>query len=75
MKARILAASLLAGTTASASANLVVTNVADGAGSGLNDTTPVLPVGGNAGTTHRAQRLAVFEEAAPALGPGRSTAT
>ena len=63
----ILAASLLAGATASAGANLVVTN-ADAAGTGFNDPTPVVPVGGNPGTTLGAQRLAVFEEAARLWG-------
>ena len=62
-----LVAALLAGTTAAAGANLVVTN-ADAAGTGLNDPTPVLPVGGNSGTTLGAQRLAVFEEAARLWG-------
>jgi uncharacterized repeat protein (TIGR01451 family) len=63
----ILATLLLAGSTASAGANLVVTN-ADAAGTGLNDPTPVLPVGGNTGTTLGAQRFAVFEEAARLWG-------
>jgi uncharacterized repeat protein (TIGR01451 family) len=63
----ILTASLLAGTVASASANLAVTN-ADAAGTGLNDPTPAIPVGGNTGTTLGSQRLAVFQEAARLWG-------
>ncbi len=62
-----LAVSLLTATAAWANATLVVNN-ADPAGSGFNDPTSVLPVGGNPGTTLGAQRLAVFEEAARLWG-------
>jgi len=61
------AAALLVTSAARASATLVVTN-GDGAGTGLNDPTPVVPVGNNPGTTLGAQRLAVFEEAARLWG-------
>jgi PA domain len=40
----------------------------DGPGEGLNDTTPVAPVGGNPGTTLGAQRLAVLEKAGEIWG-------
>ena len=63
----VFAAALLITGTAWASATLVVTN-ADAAGTGLNDPTPVVPVGNNPGTTLGAQRLAVFEEAARLWG-------
>lgn len=46
-------------------ANFVLVN-GDSAGEGLNDTTPVTPVGGNTGTTLGEQRLIVLEAVADA---------
>ncbi len=48
-------------------ANIVIVNT-DPAGTGLNDPTPVSPVGGNAGTTLGQQRLKVFEQAGAIWG-------
>src|ERR1017187_10834058 len=48
-------------------ANIVIVN-SDPAGTGLNDTTSVVPVGGNAGTTLGQQRLIVFQQAAAFWG-------
>jgi hypothetical protein len=48
-------------------ADIVIVNT-DPAGTGLNDTTPVAPVGGNAGTTLGQQRLIVFQQAAAIWG-------
>lgn len=45
-----------------------VIKVTDDPGVGFNDTTPVAPVGGNAGTTLGKQRLIVFQAAADAWG-------
>src|ERR1017187_5784280 len=50
-----------------AAANIVIVNL-DPAGTGLNDTTSVVPVGGNAGTTLGQQRLIVFQQAAAFWG-------
>src|ERR1017187_4837837 len=50
-----------------AAANIVIVNT-DPAGTGLNDPTPVAPVGGNAGTTLGQQRLIVFQQAAAFWG-------
>ena len=44
-------------------ANFVIVN-GDASGEGLNDPTPVAPVGGNSGTTLGAQRLIVLEAVA-----------
>ena len=68
---RILAALMAAGVfglagTASA-ATLTVINK-DAAGQGLNDTTPVAPIGGNAGTTRGQQAQIVFQFAADMWG-------
>ncbi len=49
-----------------AQAAIVIVN-SDGAGEGLNDTTPASAVGGNTGTTLGAQRLNVFNRAADIL--------
>jgi len=57
---------LLAGGRARA-ATLVIDD-ADPAGQGLNDPTPVAPVGGNTATTLGAARLAVFNQAAAIWG-------
>jgi hypothetical protein len=48
-------------------ANIVIVTT-DPAGTGLNDPTPVAPVGGNAGTTLGQQRLIVFQQAAAFWG-------
>lgn len=42
----------------------IVLDIQDGAGEGMNDTTPATPVGGNYGTTIGEQRVIVFEYAA-----------
>ncbi len=47
--------------------SIVIVNT-DPAGAGLNDPTPVSPVGGNAGTTLGQQRLLVFQQAAAIWG-------
>lgn len=52
---------------AHASARFTIVNV-DAAGQGLNDPTPVAPVGGNAGTTLGAQRMAAIQYAADRWG-------
>jgi PA domain-containing protein/flagellar hook capping protein FlgD len=57
----VLAAGLLAG--AAGGTTITIVNL-DGAGEGLNDPTPVAPVGGNPGTTVGAQRLYVLQYAA-----------
>lgn len=49
--------------TNSATANITIVNM-DGLDEGFNDTTPVLPVGGNPGETLGQQRINVFNEAA-----------
>ncbi|MGB5325525.1 MAG: hypothetical protein WBN40_08890, partial [Pseudomonadales bacterium] len=51
-----------------ASGTTLVLNNQDGPGEGLNDTTPVAPVGGNPATTVGGQRLVVFEFAAQLIG-------
>jgi PA domain len=56
------------GWAATASAASVVIEVQDGPGEGLNDPTPVAPVGGNPGTTRGQQRLAVLQQAAGIWG-------
>ena len=53
--------------TASAAATITIVN-GDPAGIGFNDPTPVVPVGGNAGTTLGAQRLNAFQAAASKWG-------
>lgn len=60
--ARIAGAALLAGAAfaAQAAASFDIINI-DDPGVGFNDTTPALPVGGNAGTTLGEQRQIVFD--------------
>jgi MYXO-CTERM domain-containing protein len=65
--AALLGALVLFAPTVLADANIVI-DVEDDAGVGFNDTTPATPIGGNAGTTLGAQRLAVFEAAAALWG-------
>ncbi len=66
MSRRILVAFLLilASMTASAGTGKIVIVNVDAPGVGLNDPTPALPVGGNAGTTLGQQRLNVYQQAA-----------
>jgi cysteine-rich repeat protein len=62
---RLLAGVLLAcGLAATAPATTITIVNGDGPAEGFNDPTPVLPVGGNAGTTLGQQRLNVFQRAA-----------
>jgi cysteine-rich repeat protein len=62
---RLVAAALLAcGLAAAARATTITIVNGDGSAEGFNDPTPVLPVGGNAGTTLGQQRLNVFQRAA-----------
>lgn len=68
--AAIAGAALLACTAlgnAHAAATIVINNI-NAAGVGFNDTTPVAPVGGNAGTTLGQQRLIAFTYAANIWG-------
>lgn len=58
---------LLAVGAAANAATITIVN-ADGAGEGFNDPTPVLPVGGNTGTTLGQQRLIAFQFAADVWG-------
>lgn len=58
---------LLAGAGAANAATITIVN-ADGANEGFNDPTPVLPVGGNTGTTLGQQRLIAFQFAADVWG-------
>lgn len=72
MKALVTAAACvgaLLGAVAPAHAALtIVINNVNGPGVGFNDVTPVLPVGGNAGTTLGQQRLIAFNHAANIWG-------
>jgi hypothetical protein len=61
----LLLAAFVAGSASAA--NIVIVN-SDPSGTGLNDPTPVTPVGGNAGTTLGQQRLIVFQQAASIWG-------
>ncbi len=56
----VLAAALLISCSAADGAEFIFVNL-DGAGEGLNDPTPAIPVGGNPGTTVGAQRLAALD--------------
>jgi hypothetical protein len=64
----LVAAAMLMLTAARARAATLLIDDADAAGVGLNDPTPVSPVGGNPGTTLGAARLAVFHQAAAIWG-------
>jgi PA domain len=66
MRRTILALVLLASLPAFAGTGKIIIVNGDGAGVGFNDPTPVLPVGGNPGTTLGEQRLNVFRAAAEA---------
>lgn len=63
----VLAALLLSGVPAFASAHIVIVNT-NAAGVGFNDPTPATPVGGNPGTTVGQQRLIAFQYAADVWG-------
>jgi hypothetical protein len=68
-----LAAALLLGAVSPASAaKLTIVNLDTGTGAGLDDKTPVRPVGGNPGTTLGAQRLNALQQAADVWGKGLS---
>jgi len=58
----IVIVALIIGSGSASAANVVIVNN-DGPGEGLNDPTPVAPVGGNTGTTLGAQRLIVLQAA------------
>jgi hypothetical protein len=58
---------LMASSSAFGSATIVIQN-GDAAGVGFNDTTPLAPVGGNAGATLGQQRLNAFQFAANVWG-------
>jgi len=63
----VLACAALLHAGSARAATIIIVN-SDGAGEGFNDTTPVLPVGGNPGVTRGAQRLFVFQTAANIWG-------
>src|ERR1041385_6645939 len=63
----MLVVSLVAASTASGQATIVIQNT-DNAGVGFNDATPAAPVGGNSGTTLGQQRLIAFQAAANIWG-------
>ena len=65
--AAVSLAVLLTGTAAFADATVVLVNL-NGPGVGLNDPTPVAPVGGNSGTTLGQQRLIALQHAADIWG-------
>lgn len=65
--ALVMAAAFGAAGTAQAAATIIINNT-NAAGVGFNDPTPVLPVGGNPGTTMGAQRLFAFTHAANIWG-------
>jgi hypothetical protein len=64
-----LAGALLAVAAGRAHAATILIDDDEPAGQGLNDPTPVSPVGGNGATTLGAARLAVFQQAALIWGP------
>jgi PA domain len=63
----VLAALLLGGVPAFATAHIVIVNT-NAAGVGFNDPTPAAPLGGNPGTTVGQQRLIAFQYAADVWG-------
>jgi len=67
LRAGIGTAALAISAAAGAAATITIVN-GDAAGVGFNDTTPVAPVGGNAGLTLGAQRLNAFQAAASKWG-------
>jgi uncharacterized repeat protein (TIGR01451 family) len=68
-----LLALLAVAPAARASATILIAP-ADAADAGVNDTTPVNPVGGNTATTLGGQRLAVFQKAAEIWGQALDSA-
>src|SRR5438045_7853784 len=56
----ILSMLLVLAVASVSSATTIIINNQDGVNEGLNDTTPVAPIGGNPGTTLGQQRLNVF---------------
>jgi hypothetical protein len=60
----ILSMLLVLAAASVSNATTIIINNQDGVNEGLNDNTPVLPVGGNPGTTLGQQRLNVFQKAA-----------
>jgi PA domain/FlgD Ig-like domain len=60
----ILSMLLLLAVASLSNATTIIINNQDGVNEGLNDNTPVAPVGGNPGTTLGQQRLNVFQKAA-----------
>ncbi|HEX6790338.1 MAG TPA: FlgD immunoglobulin-like domain containing protein [Candidatus Krumholzibacteria bacterium] len=68
---RLIVLAALAGMlvlSTGAGAAVITINNMDGAGEGLNDPTPVLPIGGNPGTTLGMQRLIALQQAAELAG-------
>ncbi len=68
--ARLLVLALVAGVVAPSAVRAATITIVDldGAGVGLNDTTPVVPAGGNPGTTLGAQRFNAMQFAADVWG-------
>jgi hypothetical protein len=64
----VLAVALVAASSASGQATIVILNDVDAPGAGFNDNTPAAPVGGNPGTTLGQQRLNAFQFAANVWG-------
>ncbi|MEA2488690.1 MAG: hypothetical protein QOH21_482 [Acidobacteriota bacterium] len=62
--AALLLVAMLAAANATAGTGKMIIINADKPGTGFNDSTPVAPVGGNAGTTLGQQRMNVFQAAA-----------
>jgi len=68
----LLAMTLAFSAASSQAANIVIVN-ADAPGLGFNDLTPVMPVGGNAGSTLGAQRMNVYQHVAGIWGRNLSS--
>ncbi len=64
----LLAAGLMQATVAQAGAKITIVNLDAGTGQGLDDPTPVVPIGGNMGTTRGDQAKVVFQFAADLWG-------
>src|SRR5438045_7360031 len=64
----ILSMLLVLAVASVSSATTIIINNQDGVNEGLNDSTPVAPVGGNPGTTLGQQRLNAFQFAANVWG-------
>src|SRR5262245_31239741 len=61
---------LIGGVFPASAAKLTIINLDAGTGKGLDDQTPVRPVGGNAGSTLGAQRLNALRQAADTWSKG-----